>query len=109
MARPPLTRSDIALYAAIVITQYAAAAGITTVYSMLSHLYRTFDDPLSIGWVVTSYWLVASVVAAIGGRLGDVLGRRRVAIAVLAIAGCGSLISATAATHAHQRCRKWTR
>jgi MFS family permease len=93
-----LTRTELAVYTAIVITQYAAAAGITTVYSMLSHLYREFDDPLSIGWVVTGYWLVASVCAAIGGRLGDVFGRRRVAILMLAIAGCGSLISATATT-----------
>ena len=98
MTHPRLPRSELALYAAILVTSYAASAGITTVYSMLSHLYREFDDPRSIGWVVTSYWLVASVCAAIGGRLGDVLGRRRIAIITLAIAGVGSLISATAAT-----------
>lgn len=44
MARPAPTRTELALYVAIVVTQYAAAAGITTIYSMLCHLYRDFDD-----------------------------------------------------------------
>jgi MFS family permease len=54
---------------------------------MLGLFYREFDSPLRIGWVVTGYWLVASISAAICGRLGDVVGRRRMSLAILGIAG----------------------
>jgi len=89
-------RSYLPLYFAIVMILYTSSAGITTVYAMLSGFYRDFDEPLRIGWVVTSYYLVASICAALCGRLGDVVGRRRMAIAVLFIAGLGSIVSARA-------------
>lgn len=88
--------SELPLYATAALMTYTSAAGITTVYSMLSMFYREFNDPLHLGWVVTSYWLVASVCAALCGRLGDVLGRRRMSMTVLTIAGIGALVSARA-------------
>lgn len=84
------------VYAAVILVAYTATAGITTVYSMLKVLYATFDDPLRIGWVVTAYWLVASASSAICGRIGDLFGRRRMIVIMLAIAGAGSLLSALA-------------
>ena len=85
-------------YAALVVCVYVGVSGITTVYSQLSTLYRVFDDPARIGWVVSAYFLVSAVAAAICGRVGDLLGRRRITLAVLPIAGDGALISATSAT-----------
>lgn len=91
-------RSALPIYFAIIMVSYTATAGITTVYSMLKMLYASFDEPMKIGWVVTGYWLVASACSAICGRIGDIVGRRRMAILMLAIAGIGSLLSAMAPT-----------
>ena len=47
-------------------------------------------------WVITSYLLAASVLTPILGRLGDMVGKRRVLIAVLAILGAGTVLAALA-------------
>jgi MFS family permease len=74
----------------------AASSGITVIYTMLVTLYRVFPGSVSVGWTVTAYWLGAAVFAAICGRLGDLLGYRRVLLIVLAIAAIGGLVSACA-------------
>jgi MFS family permease len=86
------------VYAVLIVCAYVGVSGITTVYSLLSTLYRVFDDPTRIGWVVSAYYLVSAVSAAVCGRLGDLLGRRRITLALLPVAGTGALISATAGT-----------
>src|SRR3954468_16428673 len=47
-------------------------------------------------WVITAYLLSASVLTPILGRLGDMVGKRRVLIAVLAILAGGTLLAALA-------------
>jgi len=47
-------------------------------------------------WVITAYLLSASVLTPILGRLGDMVGKRRVLIAVLAIMAVGTLVAALA-------------
>jgi EmrB/QacA subfamily drug resistance transporter len=47
-----------------------------------------------VAWVFTSYLLAASVVTPIAGRLGDMFGKKRVLIVVLAGLAAGSLIAA---------------
>src|SRR3954453_16169876 len=84
-------KSTLPIYVACCLLCYTQAAGVTTIYSMASTLYRVFDDPLRIGWVITSYYLVAASSSAICGRFGDLLGRRRVALLMLAVAGVGAL------------------
>lgn len=49
-------------------------------------------------WVVTAYLLSASVLTPILGRLGDMAGKRRVLIAVLAIMAAGTAVAALAPT-----------
>lgn len=96
MTLPRGSGSPLPIYLAVILIAYTASVGIATVYSMLSTFYREFDDPVAIGWVATSYWLVASVSVALCGRFGDALGRRRISIAMLVVAGLGSMISARA-------------
>ncbi len=55
---------------------------------------RIFGDPVAVGWIVTSYLLVAASASAICGRLGDIFGRKRVLVAVIAITALGSTVSA---------------
>jgi EmrB/QacA subfamily drug resistance transporter len=47
-------------------------------------------------WVLTAYLLSASVLTPILGRLGDMVGKRRVLIGVLAALGVGALLAAVA-------------
>ena len=47
-------------------------------------------------WVITAYLLSASVLTPILGRLGDMVGKRRVLIVVLAILAAGTLLAALA-------------
>jgi EmrB/QacA subfamily drug resistance transporter len=47
-------------------------------------------------WVITAYLLSASVLTPILGRLGDMVGKRRVLIGVLAMLAAGTLLAALA-------------
>ncbi|WP_329107678.1 MFS transporter [Micromonospora sp. NBC_01699] len=49
-----------------------------------------------ISWILTAYLLAASVLTPILGRLGDMVGKRRVLIGVLAVLGVGALLAALA-------------
>ena len=49
-----------------------------------------------ISWVLTAYLLAASVFTPILGRLGDMVGKRRVLLAVLVIFFAGTLLAALA-------------
>src|SRR5919202_366116 len=47
-----------------------------------------------VTWVVTVYLLSASVATPILGRLGDMLGKERLLVAVLVVLGAGTLLAA---------------
>ena len=49
-----------------------------------------------ISWVITAYLLAASVLTPILGRLGDMVGKRRVLIGVLAALAAGTVLAALA-------------
>ncbi|WP_433088970.1 MFS transporter [Dactylosporangium sp. CA-052675] len=49
-----------------------------------------------ISWILTAYLLSASVLTPILGRLGDMVGKRRVMLVVLAILAAGTLLAALA-------------
>jgi MFS family permease len=64
------------------------------VISAMKHLIEDFGDPARVGWLVTAYLIVAAAAAALVGRMGDIFGRRRILLIVLAVAVVGSIISA---------------
>src|ERR671915_211579 len=49
-------------------------------------------SPDAASWTVTAFLLSAAVATPIAGRLGDMLGKRRVLVAVLAIVAVGTLL-----------------
>jgi EmrB/QacA subfamily drug resistance transporter len=49
-----------------------------------------------VSWMLTAYLLSASVLTPILGRLGDMIGKRRVLIGVLVVLGLGTLLAALA-------------
>ncbi|TML46836.1 MAG: MFS transporter, partial [Actinobacteria bacterium] len=54
--------------------------------------------PTGVTWVFTAYLLSASVATPIAGRLGDLFGKKRTLLVVLAGLAGGSLIAALATT-----------
>jgi EmrB/QacA subfamily drug resistance transporter len=60
----------------------------------LQHALHTSENGVS--WVLTSYLLSASVTTPVTGRLGDMYGKERVLVVVLALLAVGTLVSAVA-------------
>lgn len=65
----------------------------------ISQLVEDFDTEVTaIQAVITLYALVMAAFMLIGGRLGDILGRRRMFLTGLAVYGVGSAVTAVAPT-----------
>jgi MFS family permease len=63
----------------------------------LPAIQQTLDIPAgALQWVVTSYVLCFGGFLLLGGRLGDLYGRRRLLIAGLVVFGAGSLLAGVA-------------
>jgi MFS family permease len=88
--------SYLGLYCALMLTTCVASAGITVIYNDLPTLQRVFPGQPALAWVVTVYWLFSAVAAAVCGRYGDAIGRRRMMCIVLVLCACGALVSANA-------------
>ena len=52
--------------------------------------------PTGVTWIFTAYLLAASVATPIAGRLGDMFGKKRTLVVVLAGLGAGTLLAALA-------------
>src|SRR5882672_3836278 len=62
----------------------------------IQHSLHTSEN--SVSWVLTSYLLSASVATPLIGRLGDMYGKERLLMIVLALLSVGTLVSATASS-----------
>jgi EmrB/QacA subfamily drug resistance transporter len=63
----------------------------------LSSIGKDLDASTSdVSWILTAYLLSASVLTPIFGRLGDMVGKRKILIVVLAILLVGTLLAALA-------------
>jgi MFS family permease len=58
----------------------------------IQHALHTSEN--SVSWVLTSYLLSASVATPLIGRIGDIYGKERVLVTVLALLSVGTLVSA---------------
>src|SRR5215212_1459335 len=65
-------------------------------YAALPTMTKVYGDPAGVGWLITAFMLVGAASAAICGRLGDIFGRSRLLLLLLALAAIGSLLSAFA-------------
>src|SRR5205085_11172122 len=53
-------------------------------------------SPTAGAWIITSYLLSASVATPIAGRIGDMFGKKRTLVVVLALLALGTVVSAIA-------------
>jgi MFS family permease len=84
----------IGLLAVLVVAEIVTSFEVSMIYAALPTIAREFADPVGAGWLITGYLLVGSVSAGLSSRLGDLFGRRRMVLAMLACSAAGSLISA---------------
>ena len=81
------------LLLALMISEITGSFEAGMMYAALPTMNKVYGDPSAVGWLITAFLLVGAASAAICGRLGDIFGRSRVLILMLALAGLGSLIS----------------
>src|SRR5947209_19248816 len=62
----------------------------------IQHALHTSES--SVSWVLTAYLLSASVATPLLGRLGDMYGKKRLLVVVLALLSAGTVISALSST-----------
>ena len=79
---------------ALMAADLASAFETTIIFASIRVFLARFGDPDRVGWLITSYLLMAAAAAAVVGRLGDLYGRRRVLLIVLFVTALGSVISA---------------
>ncbi|VXD04338.1 MFS transporter [Pseudomonas sp. 9AZ] len=79
---------------ALAIAEITSTFEVSMAFVALPTLNRAFGDPAGVSWILSSFFVVAACSVALFARLGDVYGRRRILMIVLAIATLGSLISA---------------
>ncbi len=99
--RRRLTRipSDRAMTATLATTGLIAATMQTLVTPIIPQLPVLLDTTVADAqWVLTSTLLAAAVATPIGGRLGDMYGKRRIALALLMVMTFGSIIAALSTT-----------
>ena len=78
----------------LILAEIVSAFELSMMYVTLPTLIKDFQvDANTVAWVVTAYLLVSASAGVMGGRFGDMYGRRKVMVVVLVIAGAGSLVS----------------
>ena len=92
-------RSDRAMIATLAATGLIAAFMQTLVTPIIPRLPELLDTTTAdASWVLTSTLLAAAISTPISGRLGDMYGKRRIMLLLLAILVTGSVISALSST-----------
>ncbi|MCE4265464.1 MULTISPECIES: MFS transporter [Rhodococcus] len=83
----------------LITVEVISAFETSMMYAALPTFAEIFDaDASAVGWSVTAFLLVAASSAAVCGRLGDMYGRERVLMVVLAFATVGSIVSMAVGT-----------
>lgn len=93
--RGPLRRPGFAaIVIVLILAEIVSAFELSMMYVTLPTLIKEFHvDAGTVAWVVTAYLLVSASAGVMGGRFGDMYGRRKVLVVVLIVSGAGSLVS----------------
>ena len=91
--------STAAVIGALWIAEITGSFETAMIYAAQRALTDDLGDPVRVGWLITSYLLIGAGAAALAGRLGDIFGRRRLMLAMLAVGFVGSLVSTFSANY----------
>ena len=86
------------VFPSIMLPMFLAAVDQTIVATALPAIAGSLGDVERVSWVVVSYLVASTIAAPVYGRLGDVLGRRRLLFVGLALFIAASLLCAVAPT-----------
>lgn len=90
-AAPPKTSSPWLAMIPLMIPNIMANVDITAVNLAMAHIARDLDVSLSVvQWVINGYMITAGAFLILGGRLGDVWGKRRVLVGGVLLFTAGS-------------------
>lgn len=93
-------RKTWAIILALWVSEITGSFETAMIYAAQRALTDELGDPVKVGWLITSYLLIGAGAAALAGRLGDLFGRKRMLIGMLAVALIGSLVSALSVNYA---------
>jgi MFS family permease len=82
------------LLAVLWVAEAIAAFEGSMIYAAQRYINQDFGDSGLLGLLYSSYLIVGAAAAALVGRMGDVFGRRRLMLIILAIGTAGSVMSA---------------
>ncbi len=85
-ATPPARRPFFTVFPSIVLPMFLASVDGTIVATALPSIAGSLGEVERISWVVVAYLVAATIAAPVYGRLGDVLGRRRMLFGALVVA-----------------------
>jgi EmrB/QacA subfamily drug resistance transporter len=94
----PGTRAFYVLFIAIAMTMFLGALDQTIVSTAMPTIVGELGGIAHISWVVTAYLVAATAATPIVGKLGDLMGRKRVLQGCITIFLIGSLLCASAQT-----------
>ncbi|MDB5445757.1 MAG: hypothetical protein JWQ97_1074 [Phenylobacterium sp.] len=81
------------LMTALVVAEITCSLESSMINVALAHLYGVYGDPVHVGWLNTIFSLTAAASAAVCSRLGDLYGRKKILLLMLATALVGSMLS----------------
>ena len=97
-AAPSSRTLFLSVFPSIMLPMFLAAIDQTIVATALPAIAAELGDVERVSWVVVSYLVAATIAAPVYGRLGDVLGRRRLLIVALGLFIVASVLCAIAPT-----------
>jgi len=86
------------VFPSICLPMFMAAVDQTIVATALPQIAASLGDVERIGWIVVAYLMATTIAAPVYGRLGDVLGRKRLLLVALAVFVAASVACALAPT-----------
>lgn len=90
-------RTFLTVFCALVMAMFLAALDQTIVATALPTIAGDLGGVNHLSWVVTSYMLAATAATPLWGKLGDLYGRKRMFLTVIAIFLVGSALSGLSA------------
>lgn len=90
----PSRKNFLIIMSVLLMVEILSSLESSMIVTALPTILKEFKDITSAGWLVSSFLLASAATAAVGGRLGDMFGRRRLLLILIALCAIGSIISA---------------